>query len=236
MKRYLKKLPYSYTFGIYPTIELLKKRGDKVKAIYLHSNLEGNESSQTIRKLALRHRVKIEVNNKLIKKLSSKENSYVIGVFEKYLSPMLHGKDNHIVLVEPRNPGNMGTILRSMLAFNFSNLAVITPAVDIFHPTVIRASMGSVFSINFSFFENIDQYIKKFKFHNLYCFLLDTKNYLKKTKFKRPYSLVFGNEGHGLPEKFKKLGTSVKIAQSNNVDSLNLAISTGIGMNWLYKR
>ena len=53
---------------------------------------------------------------------------------------------NHVVLVNPGDMGNMGTIIRTMLGFNYSNLAIIKPGVDVFDPRVIRASMGALFN------------------------------------------------------------------------------------------
>lgn len=57
---------------------------------------------------------------------------------------------NHVVLVNPGILGNMGTIIRTMLGFNYTNLAIIRPG-DVFDPRVVRASMGALFNINFEF-------------------------------------------------------------------------------------
>jgi len=59
----------------------------------------------------------------------------------------LEKEENHIVLVEPRNMGNVGTIIRTMLGFGYRNLVMIGPAVDIFDPMVIRSTMGALFKL-----------------------------------------------------------------------------------------
>ena len=46
--------------------------------------------------------------------------------------------------------------------------------------------------------------------------------------YKSPHSLIFGNESSGLPIAFQKIGTSVKIQQSDKIDSLNLSVSVGV--------
>ena len=54
--------------------------------------------------------------------------------------------------------GNLGTILRSCLGFGMKDIAIIKPGVDIFDPKVVRASMGSIFSLNISYFNSFEDY------------------------------------------------------------------------------
>ncbi len=72
----------------------------------------------------------------------------------------LEREKNHIVLVEPRNMGNAGTIIRTMLGFGYKNLALIEPAVDVFDPKVVRSTMGALFRINFEYFQTWEEYIE----------------------------------------------------------------------------
>lgn len=64
-----------------------------------------------------------EVNRKVFNWLSMKENTYVIGVFEKYVTD-LSWEESHIVLVNPGDSGNLGTILRTGLGFGFRDYAI----------------------------------------------------------------------------------------------------------------
>jgi TrmH family RNA methyltransferase len=59
---------------------------------------------------------------------------------------------------------------------------------------------------------------------------------LRNTTFTTPYSLVFGNEGAGLDQQFLHVGTSVKIAYENKIDSLNLSTAVGIALYEAYVR
>ena len=67
---------------------------------------------------------------------------------------------NHVVLVNPGDMGNMGTIMRTMLGFNYYNLAIIRPGVDVFDPRVLRASMGAMFHLNIEYFDSFEDYGK----------------------------------------------------------------------------
>ncbi|MFH1697896.1 MAG: TrmH family RNA methyltransferase, partial [Candidatus Omnitrophota bacterium] len=150
------------------------------------------------------------------------------GVFNKYTTT-LDTSSNHVVLCNPDDMGNLGTICRTMLAYDFNNLAIIKPAADIFNPKVIRASMGAVFSLNVEQFSSFEEYQHKFS-NTTYTFMSDGNTLLDSVIFKKPCSLVFGNESQGLSQEFKKIGTSVKIPQSTKVDSLNLSIAVGISL------
>jgi TrmH family RNA methyltransferase len=226
LKTYKKDSTFSYSFGVFPTIELLKTRGKNVTKVFINPRGYKNSGLETILEICKRSNIPTEENQLLIERLSSNENTYAVGMFEKYTTS-LDQKDDHVVLVGPSDMGNLGTICRTMLAFGFKNLGIIKPAVDIFDPKVIRASMGAVFPLNFEYFESFEEYDDKFKHHN-YPFMLKGTSTLDKIDFKKPYTLIFGNEGAGLGEKFYEIGESVTIPQKSDVDSLNLSVAVGI--------
>jgi len=235
IKRYQKEFTYSYAFGAYPVIELLKSHPESVLKVLFKEDSFKDGNIPAIQKECEKRNIHTQINNKLIDKISVKENTYVVGVFKKYASKIKED-ENHIVLVNPSNTGNLGTILRTMLGFNFKNLAIIKPAVDIFDPLVVRASMGAVFGINFEYFNNIEEYVSKFSSHHLYPFMLNGKSSVENVKFVKPYSIIHGNESKGLDEKYLELGESVYIPHSSSIDSLNLSIAAGISMWEAVKR
>ena len=228
LKAYKKDFEYSYTLGVFPTLELLNFQMDKVIKVILSQDGMENEGVKKIINICEENNIECQINDKAINRISKKKNCYAIGVFKKYeidLSKSL----NHVVLVEPSDMGNLGTIIRTILGFNIKNLAIIRPAVDIYDPKAIRASMGAIFKISFEYFDSFEEYMKCFD-HNIYTFMLDAKETLPNIKVNknRPFSLVFGNEGSGLSEKFSNIGTSVIIPHGDEIDSLNLSIAVGI--------
>lgn len=64
-----------------------------------------------------------------------------MAIIRKVNETILDG--NHVVLVNPSNAGNLGTIIRSCIGFGVEDIAIILPAVDLFDPKTIRASMGA---------------------------------------------------------------------------------------------
>ena len=228
LKPYQKELDYSYTIGVFPTLELLAHRPEQVRRVLLHSRGETNSGVARIRERCAAHRIPVDVADTQIVKLSHSENSYALGVFSKY-ETALQPHENHVVLLQPNDSGNLGTIVRTMLGFDLTNLAVIRPAVDLFDPKTIRASMGALFQLQFAYLDTFAAYRQQFG-QRLYPLMTDGRCALAEADFQPPWALLFGSEGEGLGAEFHELGTSLRIPQSGRVDSLNLAVAVGIAL------
>lgn len=228
MKKYNKHNETSYTLGISLTLFLLEEKTKYVKNVYFHSSIEKNDAYYKIIKICNKEKIPYQENNKIFNIMANKENCFVIGEFLKYDAPITDG--NHIVLVNPSNAGNLGTIIRSMVGFNIKNLVIILPAVDIYDPKVIRASMGAFFKINFKLYDSFVNYLKDHQHQQLVSFMLQTNTSLEDYHFEKPFSLIFGNEATGLPEEFLNICNPVRIMHSQEIDSLNLPIAATIAM------
>lgn len=229
INRYTKKEEYSYTLGAFPTLELIDKRPDLVKLVYIHDNFyEKEDLINTCRNKGIDY----EISSKQVNRLSNKENTLVVGVFNKFYETPKKG--DHIVLNEVSDMGNLGTIIRTMNGFNFNDLILIGNVCDVFNPKTVRASMGSIFDMRIRHFNTIEEYMETYgKGRDLYLFMLskNLKDSLYNTR--RPdgkFSLIFGNEGSGLPASYEKFGRKVFIPQSDKVDSFNLPIACAIAM------
>lgn len=225
-KRYKKTFDYSYAYGVYPTLELLNANPHHVIEVLLHTKGEPNAGVQKIITFCDTHHIRWAWNDKAIERIASKENLYAIGVFKKY-AQTLEQQAPHLILVSPSSTGNLGTIIRTMLGFDFYSLAVIRPAADIFNPATVRSSMGGVFKIKFEYFDNFTAYLNKYP-RPLYLLSGNGQDLLNQVQFPEVCGLVFGNEGQGLPENILNFGKTISIPQSKNIDSFNLAIAVGI--------
>jgi TrmH family RNA methyltransferase len=234
LKRYKKDFDYSYAFGVFPALELLTHRPQDCIGVILHPRGDTNRGVAKIRAICEAIRIPFGVQEKTLARIGARENDYAAAIFEK-TAPPLDPSANHIALVKPANPGNLGTIIRTALAFNFRDLAVIQPAADIFHPDVVRASMGALFQLRFEHFSDFGAYREAYP-RNFYPLMTDGETPLPKARFKTPFGLVFGPENAGLPESFRTVGTALRIPQSDAVDSLNLAIAVGITLYQVVSR
>ncbi len=235
MIHYQKKDDVSYTIGTTVTMELLLNKPSKAKRVYISEKQHRDETYEKLLSLCKKNGIPTITNNqKIFKELSEKDNTMVIGEFEKYEESLPKG--NHLVLVSPMNQGNLGTIIRSAAAFEINGIAIIRPAADIYDPKVVRSSMGALFHVPFRYYESIEEYLSKFKENNLYPFMLKAKTTLSNASIKEPYSLIFGNEAKGLPDSFLEFGEPLLIEQSSKVDSLNLDNAVSIGLYIFSKR
>lgn len=229
MKKYKKSDEISYTLGTTLTMELLNKKIEYVTRVYIHSKLEKNDTYYKIVDICNKNNIDIIESDKTINTLSDKENCYVIGVFKKF-KENIDNESNHIVLVNPSNMGNLGTIIRSSVGFGINNIVIIKPGVDIFDPKVIRSSMGAIFNINFKYYDSFNDYIKTSNNRDYYPFMLKAKTNLKDVIVKKQFSLIFGPEAKGLDDSYLNIGTPVIIKHSKKIDSLNLDNAVAIAL------
>lgn len=227
VKRYKKDSEVSYALGITLTIELLRKKLEHVTNVYVHSKIIKGEGFLIVEEICKNNNIPLIYNDKVFNILSKKENDFIIGEFIKY-DCMVRDNSNHVVLVNPSNGGNLGTIMRSMVGFEFTDLVIITPAVDHYDPSTIRSSMGSIFNLNISLFSSFDEYKETYKNRVNYPLMLQASRNINSVDVAEPYSLIFGNEATGLSESYLSEGESLIINHSNLIDSLNLPIAVSI--------
>lgn len=232
IQRYRHENPLSYALGMTLTFELLRGLPGQARQVFISPQAEQNAALAELEALCAEKNIPVEAerSEKAFNILSPKGNCFVIGVFEKFENPLKEGR--HIVLVNPSDAGNLGTILRTALGFGLPDIAVVRPAVDLFDPKVVRASMGAVFHTRFAYFDAFADYQAQFPARRLYPFMLQASRPLGEVRFEAPYSLIFGNEAAGLPDCFAELPDSqpVIIPHSHAIDSLNLPMAAGIAM------
>lgn len=228
-KKYKKEFPHSYALGPFPTFELLKTRPEQARAVYCAESFREREK---LLALCKEKGVPCYCSEKALERISQKEVCYAAGEFMKY-DGALEKSAPHVALVEPADMGNLGTIERTLLAFDVKNLAIIgNTAADVWNPKAVRASMGAVFHLEVEFFPDFDGYLGKYgQGREIFPFMLDGGTVLTPDTCPKAerYTLVFGNEARGLPPEFQRYGKSLFIPQSEEVDSLNLAVSVAIG-------
>lgn len=234
LSAYKSDLDYSYAPGIFPSIECLTHRPDKVRRLLVHSDshTRPREGLERLLGMAADLGVRIEEADRALARISGKENCYAAAVFEKF-QDTLYPSRPHVMLHCPGDAGNVGTILRTALGFDMEDIALIRPCADLFDPKTVRASMGSLFSLRVHIFNSFEEYRRSYTSRALYPFMLDAsvplENVLRR-KLPPESTLIFGNEGSGLPPAFAKLGTPVRISSNDRIDSLNLAVAAAIGI------
>ncbi|MFA4941952.1 MAG: RNA methyltransferase, partial [Patescibacteria group bacterium] len=136
-------------------------------------------------------------------------------------------KSSIIYLNGVSDPGNLGTIMRSALAFDFVNLVLDETCVDVYNPKVIGAAKDTIFKLNI-IEDKTGDWLKNNK---LPIYAADSHSGVALAKFKpaKAFCLVLGSESHGIsPEIMKRAEKSLKIEISPKIESLNVATAAAI--------
>jgi len=169
--------------------------------------------------------------------------SEVIATFGKDDLSLSHAKlrqDPFVVVVDrPTNHGNLGSIIRSANAFAVDLVVTVGHGVDYYDPTVIRSSIGSIFSTQICHVESLNEltgWIERQKESNprLTCVGTDSMGSVSVAEGKpieKPVVLLLGNEARGLSVQLRGIvDRMVRIPMAGTVDSLNVACAASILM------
>ncbi len=137
-----------------------------------------------------------------------------------------------MMLYSLRDPGNVGTVARSAVAFGFDRLIVSADTADMYNPKTMRAAMGALFKIKVDIVEDFSSTVSELISlgRRVLCAeLRDGAKSLDEIGVQKSDCFVIGNEGHGIDiEVSKKCSASVYIPIAPNSESLNAAIAASI--------
>lgn len=174
----------------------------------------------------------IETVESVLKKLATTESapeSVAVGFQKKYDKNLLKNTKKVVLLEDIKDLGNLGTIIRSSVAFGADAIILYGDSVDIYNPKCVRASVGNLWKLPVIHLKEFKELEETFKDFERVATLPRTNNLLKTFKPKFPCLIMFGSEANGLSEDLIKFSTtSVKIEMKNTVESLNLASSASI--------
>lgn len=137
-----------------------------------------------------------------------------------------------MILDNIQDPGNLGTIIRSCVAFNIDTLILSLDSVDLYNPKVLRATQGMIFHLNI-ITTNIVEIIKKLKAENYNVVGTDVVNGITVNEFEKEkkFAIIMGNEGKGISEEIKQLiDKNIYIPISKSCESLNVGVAASIIM------
>ena len=170
------------------------------------------------------------VSKEVLKKLSSVESpSNVMAVVEKRKVEEKYG-EKVLILDRIQDPGNLGTIIRSAVAFNIDTIICSPDTVDFYNPKVVRASQGMMFHIPIMI-KNTTKTIKDLK-NNDYK-IVGTKvtngKDVRTASIYSHFALIIGNEGQGISKDIENLCDEyLYIKMNENCESLNASVAASI--------
>lgn len=152
----------------------------------------------------------------------------IIGVCNKIDNNKIGNKV--VILDDIQDPGNLGTIIRSAVAFNFDTLILSNNSVDVYNPKVIRSTQGMLFKVNIIRCE-IDKKISELKddgYRVLATSVTNGKDVKTLEKLEK-LCIIMGNEGNGVSDKILSLADDfIYIKMNDACESLNVGVATSI--------
>ena len=162
--------------------------------------------------------------NRTFSKLDSP--SGIAAIYKMTPRDLVSGK-SVVYLNGINDPGNLGTIFRSALAFGFINIVVDSECVDIYNAKVINAAKDSIFKLNI-IKDEIGEWLKS---SDLPIYATSSHKGMSAKEFspKKPFCLVFGSEAHGVSKDILKMSKkNIKIDIAKDIESLNVASAASI--------
>lgn len=167
------------------------------------------------------------VTKEVLKYITDLETPTIIGVASK-----IKEKDigNRLVILDDiQDPGNLGTIIRSSVAFNIDTIILSNNSVDLYNDKVIRASQGMIFKINI-LRKDVIPFVSNIKNdYHIYGTKVNGGNSLKMIEKKNKFAIIMGNEGKGMSSSLDNLCDEfIYIDMNENCESLNVGVATSI--------
>ena len=172
------------------------------------------------------------VTREIIEKISTLDNPVnIMGLCRKLDRDEVIG-DKILILDEVQDPGNLGTIIRSAVAFNIDTIILSENTVDLYNPKVLRATQGMFFYTNIisrnageviALLRNMDIPVYGTKVEHG----IDVRTLTEKDK--RKFALVMGNEGNGVKKHIQELcDENLYIPMNKSCESLNVGVASSI--------
>ena len=176
------------------------------------------------------------LKDELFNEVSTQENSQgIIFLYSKNLNTIDDIEGDVVILDDVREPGNVGTIIRTMIATDFRNLILTKGSVDVYNPKTVRATMSGIFKLNVIYEtpENIVKFLKENNYLTISTALHEDSISYDEIEQKERNAYIFGHEGGGVSDYLIE-NSDIKaiIPIYGNIESLNVSVATGV---FLYK-
>lgn len=177
----------------------------------------------------------ISVSNKIFNIITQVTNPQgIMAIIEKNAqnAKIDYTQDIIVVLDDVQDPGNLGTILRTVDSIGLNQIIVSKGTADAFNSKVVRSTMGAIFRIKIIEVENLAQAIKEMRKHHFKLMVtsLQTKNSIYDIDFNKKI-IVIGNEANGVSKEIQDMADEkAKIPMLGRTESLNASVAAGVVM------
>ncbi len=184
------------------------------------------------------------VEEKVLKEAAdTKTPQGILAIVEKphYTLDSILSKEsvNLLLLEDLRDPGNLGTVMRTAEGAGMDGIIMSKETVDLFNPKVVRSTMGSIFRVPFLYVEDIIDTITALKEKGVVVVATDLlgKNSYEQEVYPSKTAIVIGNEAKGITDAMRNTAdVLVRIPMCGKLESLNASVAAGIMMYELFRQ
>lgn len=173
------------------------------------------------------------VSEDILKKISTQKNPQGVVAICSMRKEKEISHNNVLYLDEVSDPGNLGTLLRTALAFSFKDVILSKGSVSLYNEKTISSSQGAIFRLNIISGDKQNLIDLKEKGYKILATEIKGSVELKNIKKSDKQVLILGNEAHGVNEKILNLADERIRIDINEIESLNVAICGAIMMHYL---
>lgn len=218
--------------GIKLVAEAMQEKAP-IKQIILCDDCEKNEAIPKDLMYEIAKQECIYITQKIFKYLSEVETPQgILAVIEKNNShtDIDYTQDMIVALDNVQDPGNLGTILRTVDSVGLTQILVSKGTADAYNPKVVRSTMGAIFRVRIIECEDLKQTLKEIKRHKFKIVVssLQTQNTIYDVNYNKKV-IIIGNEANGVEKEIQDMADEkIKIPMLGKTESLNASVATGI--------
>ncbi len=235
-KKYRQRERTFFIEGLRLVLSAIESQAEIERLVYSPDLLTSDLGWQAIKSQESRGTAAVQVSSDVFRNISTRDNPIGIGALilipECVLEDLpVNSNSIFVALVKVSDPGNLGAVIRTGEATGVNGVILVDASVDPFHPTAVKASMGSLFTIPICSVANGDVLLEwaAAKGINIAASSTRAKQSFWQVNYELPALLLDGTEKKGLSQELLAAADmAVKIPMMGKPTSLNLAVAAGL--------
>jgi TrmH family RNA methyltransferase len=236
MRRYREQEGACYVEGIRPVLDAIESRVDLEALLICPELLHSEVALRMVHEQQATGTPLVEFSRANFERFSDRENPMGLAAIVRWaplaLAELPTGPEALLVMAEDlRDPGNLGTLLRTMDAVGGGGVVVVGASTDPTHPRCLKASMGTVFRVPLARAASVEDFLHWAQERQIWTIATTARRgpSFWSLAYRRPLALLLGNEGEGLrPETIQMADTVARIPMWGTASSLNISVAASV--------
>jgi TrmH family RNA methyltransferase len=235
-RRYREQEGACYVEGIRPVLDAIESGASIDALLFCPELLRSEVALRMVQEQGASGVPVVTLSRANFERLSDRDNPVGLGAIVRWaplgLEALATGGDTLLVMAEDmRDPGNLGTLLRTVDAIGGSGVVIVGSSTDPTHPKCLKASMGTLFRVAVARAVSVEDFLRWAKERHLWTVATTARRGTPfwSLKYQRPLALLLGNEGEGLrPETIQATDAVARIPMWGTASSLNVSVAAGV--------